>query len=542
MAIIGTTLILVSNFSTTDKPPKVSDLDDFRCNNFEPGLKNPISPDDISNSERRNYSVVIVGAGISGLEAGHELNSRGIDVLVLEGRDRVGGRIVSYNINNTALDLGGSWIHGLNKKKIGFENPIYKIALANNIKIIQTDGSEDFYDSKGNQIDPELSEYYNEKYEKFIEKITSSMTQAEQQGLSVKDMVEKYYSSIDPIDKEGHAMTEHVLRSYHDMDQAADFGDISFATAFETQYYDGDESNEAIFIDGYSQIANCLAGGLTIKHANVTSVDYSEQSIIIKTNSGDFQSDYVIITLPLGTLQKDAAMFNPPLNPAKTVAIENLKMGTMDKVYLVFDNKTKPFWNTSVDWIDRVDIPKENSVYESDDKKWRFFFNLYKYTNQPILLAFNTGRSAIELEQESDEAIKNEVMSVLRTMYNDPTIQDPKIIRTKWAMDPLSFGSYSFIPVTGTFDDFDEIAKPIDDKLFFAGEATNKYYFGTVHGAYISGYRAAQEILRLEDSPDLPQKQITHGIKSKDVICGKGFSLVNRTSIETVRCVQDHKT
>jgi hypothetical protein len=153
-------------------------------------------------------------------------------------------------------------------------------------------------------------------------------------------------------------------------------------------------------------------------------------------------------------------------------------------------------------------------------------------------LAFNTGSSAVELEKKSDDEIIDEVTCVLRHLYNDQYVPEPaNFIRTKWAMDPLSGGSYSFIPINSSLDDFDELAKPVNDKLFFAGEATNKYYYATVHGAYISGYQAAEKILQLENKfVDSERQQLEHGIKSWDVICSNGQVLVEETSADTVKC------
>jgi hypothetical protein len=214
-------------------------------------------------------------------------------------------------------------------------------------------------------------------------------------------------------------------------------------------------------------------------------------------------------------------------------------MATMDKVYLIFNDTQNPFWMTGSSWINRIPDVENNDTYKEPDKKWQFFFNLYNYNNQPILLAFNTGSSAIKLENEDDATIKNDVMTVLEKIYNQ-TIPEPKIIRTKWAMDPLSGGSYSVIPVNGSLDDFDRLAEPINNTIFFAGEATDKYYYGTVHGAYISGYRAAEEIMRMEGTVDSPQEQLEHGIKSWNVICKNGEVLKDETSTENVRCVHQN--
>jgi hypothetical protein len=112
---------------------------------------------------------------------------------------------------------------------------------------------------------------------------------------------------------------------------------------------------------------------------------------------------------------------------------------------------------------------------------------------------------------------------------------------TKWASDPLAGGSYTIVPINGSLDDFDKIAEPIGNRLFFAGEATNKYYYGTVHGAYISGYRASQEVLKVIDDKnklDSAREQLEHGIKRWDIICKNDEMLTGMISNDEVKCTK----
>lgn len=520
--------------------------DDFKCRDFTPGLQDPIKPADIG-PDQKTHDVIVIGAGVAGLEAAHQLDSEGMDVVVLEAQDRIGGRVHTVNHDGTALDLGGSWIAGLNISG-GLENPIYRIAIANHISVMKDGGShEQLYDSSGRKVDVKsLDEYYH-KHDKIVGKKIDDSNYDEMHGLSIEDVMNQYPDILGDINGKGNlAKYRYVMEWTYDMDQGANTTEISFGGTylreFLGEYFNDDSDNQAIFSYGYNQIANCLAGGLDIRRATVTKVNYEDQPVIISTDKGDFKSNYVVSTLPLYVLQQKTVEFHPDFTDSeKGKAIRNLGMNTFEKVYLIFnDTGEEPFWVTedNTDWSNRIVYARDDGTYDTIDKNWKFFFNLYKYTHKPILLAFNTGNSAAALEPKSDDTIKKEVTEVLRKMYRDPTIPEPEdIVRTTWATDPIFGGSYSFVPVGGSNDDFEKLAKSIDDKLFFAGEATSKYYYGMVHGAYISGYRAAEEILKLEDKVDSPLEQLEHGIKSMDIICANGFRLIDKESAETVKCI-----
>ena len=517
---------------------------DFKCGtNFHPGKQPPLIPHNVSPDDlKQNYTVTVIGAGVSGLEAAKKLKSMNVTYVVLEAQNRIGGRLWTCNYDNqttaldlpannmtcgfdnktAALDLGGSWTHGLNKGSEGFENPIYKIDKINNIGFVQTSQTVTLYNSSGYQLDDQSYDLY-QKYDTFATKYDTTLTEDERKNLSIQNVVDKFYTYMGTMKHSDIENYNYVMQWYVDMDQAANSKDTSFENSLGTQYFNEDDNNEVIYPDGYNQIVNCLGDGLNIKHATVTKVDYSKGTVIVSTDKGNFSSKYVISTLPLGVLKKHSVDFNPPLenDAAKKEALQHLAMGTMDKVYLIFDDTgNPPFWDTGSTWINRISDEQNNT-------NWRFFLNMYKYDHKPVLLAFNTGKSAIELEHETDDVIKSQVTDTLQKMYKDPNIHVTKIIRTKWSMNPFSGGSYSYIPVGGSLDDFDKLAAPVlvnnQPKLFFAGEATSKYYYGTVHAAYISGYRAAEEVVQTENKPmDQPLEQLSNGIKPQDVICKKG--------------------
>jgi monoamine oxidase len=195
-----------------------------------------------------------------------------------------------------------------------------------------------------------------------------------------------------------------------------------------------------------------------------------------------FTAEKAIITLPLGVLKQGSIRFDPPLPADKQAAINKIGMGLLNKVYLRFP---EVFWDEESDWISHVSLAKG---------EWAEFLNIYKYTGRPILVAFNAGRFGRTTESWSDETIVTAVTEVLRTLYGTGIPAPEAWQITRWAGDPLAGGSYSYLAPGSRPRDRDTLAAPLSNLLFFAGEATSKEYPSTVHGAYLSGRRAAEEV------------------------------------------------
>lgn len=231
---------------------------------------------------------------------------------------------------------------------------------------------------------------------------------------------------------------------------------------------------------------NYLAKDISIElNQIVESIDYSEEIPKIITNQGAYTADQVIITLPLGVLKSGQVKFIPELPSPKRKAIKALGMGILNKCYLRFP---KVFWPKKVDWIEQV--PTERGL-------WSEWVNIFRVNQLPILLGFNAADEGKEIETWTDEEIIKSAMKTLRHLFGDD-IPDPTDYQiTRWQSDSFSRGSYSFNALGSHPDMRDHLAKSLNDQIFFAGEATERDYFATAHGAYLSGLRVAEEINNL---------------------------------------------
>ena len=130
--------------------------------------------------------------------------------------------------------------------------------------------------------------------------------------------------------------------------------------------------------------------------------------------------------------------------------------------------------------------------------QWAETLNLHPYTGQPILMMFNAGSYGARIEAMPDAEVVDQALAALEVMYGRvPRPKDALI--TRWQLDPWSHGSYSYVPAGVSFGRHADLATPIDDRVFFAGEATHRDYPATVHGAFLSGVRAARQVAMVGD-------------------------------------------
>ncbi len=434
----------------------------------------PSSPDPDTETETSTQAdVLVIGAGIAGIAAARKLEQSGLSVIVLEARNRIGGRMWSDTSLGVPLDLGASWIHGIEG------NPITELANNFGIKTIVTDYDNAItYNAEGKQ----LTDKEDSAIEALFEEIYSEvefMQEDTDNDMSLEDAIEQVIS--------GKKLSKEDLRNLHFYilgqtaeEYGADPSDLSLWEWDQDEEFDGDD---VVFPNGYSEIVYVLAKGLDVRlNTKVLSISYGSDGVEVETSSGTFGGDKAIVTIPLGVLKQNQIEFDPPLLAEKQDAIDRLAMGVLNKVYLKF---SEVFWEEEIEGFGYIG---ENLG------EWSDWMSFVPYINEPILLAFHGGEKGFALEELSDDEVIAGAMETLRTIFGNDIPEPEGYTITRWGQDPFAFGSYSHIPPFASGEDYDALAKPIDDVLYFAGEATSREYPSTVHGAYLSGIAAAEEI------------------------------------------------
>lgn len=431
------------------------------------------------NKNTQAEKILIVGAGMAGISAARNLHDAGHNAIVLEGRDRIGGRLwTSRKWENTPLDLGASWIHG------DRDNPLTKIADKINAPRQATNSNDFFlYDVAGNIVPDRLWD----RLDRFEAKIWRSIKKAAQldNDISIEAAIAAQMD-LDALSPAKRRQFNFVVNMNLELESATDISELSAHYIDEGKEFRGDD---VLLPQGYDALIHYLATGLDIRlNEKVTRIAYNDRRVTVSTTSGIFEADRAIVTLPIGVLKQGDVAFEPGLPAKKQTAIEALGVGVLNKTYLQFP---QVFWERSTDWIG----------YISEEKgQFSGWLNLYPSTGKPILAAFNVGDFGRTIETFSDRQIVDRAMQTLSLMYGTdiPNPVDAQI--TRWFSDPFARCSYSS-PVVGIADTTrSDLAEPILNRLFFAGEATNSDYPSTVHGAYLSGQREGDRIRRIVKS------------------------------------------
>jgi monoamine oxidase len=265
--------------------------------------------------------VIVIGAGISGLVAASTLTQKGANVIVLEAKNYIGGRIRTDRSLDVPFEFGAGWIHGPSK-----DNPIRNLADRTNSSLFVTDDDScELLNLSGNDIDEKLWEEIEEIWEEIMYDEINSDTKG-----SILDAINKYNSNIwsDPN-------IRWVFSAYEEFNYGAPIHEIS---AGLIKKMSGFPSADVIFVDGYDKIINLLAKNLQIQtNSIVKSVNYSSiNNITVYTTSKNYVCDYVICSVPLGVLKFNSIEFKPALPRYKQDSIENVGFGTVTKLIFKF--------------------------------------------------------------------------------------------------------------------------------------------------------------------------------------------------------------
>lgn len=417
--------------------------------------------------------ILVVGAGISGLAAARVLADRGARVIVVEGRQRIGGRLWTDRSVGPAIDLGAAWIHGVRG------NPITSLAERFGLRREPTDyESIRLTDVDGTRLSDDALEDLESHLEEALEALLKAKRGAGVE-LSLADAYDPLLASSGLSGTERRGL-EWALVSQVEMDLADNLTNLSLVGFEEDDAYGG---GDVLFPDGYGALAQNLADGLDVRTSvTVESVAYADSGVTVRTSSGEFAADRAVITLPLGVLQSGRVQFESALPATKRAAIDRLAMGTLNKVVLRFD---QAFWPGDVEFF---------STLEESRDEVMMFLNMQPVHSEPILVGLARGAHARALEQMSEDQVARHVLDKLRVQFGSVVSAPTQVVRTQWHTDPFALGSYSHLAPGSTPADYDELASSVAGRLFFAGEATSRRYPATVHGAYLSGLDAADSI------------------------------------------------
>jgi monoamine oxidase len=427
-----------------------------------------------------DVDTLIVGAGIAGLTVARILAREGQRVAVLEARDRVGGRVWTSRSTDGVLDLGASWIHGIDGNPVADAVDAFGMRTAEfTVGSYQPDGRPiAYYSPTGARLSDEAARRFVSDIYSFNEQFTSTVV-ACGPNTSFGDAVEATFNQLKWDDD--RAMRVREFLRHRTEEQLGVWLDDLDAHGLDDDAIDG---AEVVFPDGYDQLAAHLADGLDVRlEHEVTRVRWTPDGGTAETAHGSFSAGRIVVTVPIGVLTSPDFVIDPPLPEPHARALSGLEMNAFEKVFLRFPRK---FWDEDVYAIRR----------QGDAGRWwHSWYDLTSVHGAPMLLTFAAGPCAKETRTWSDERIANSILEALRGLYGDRVVEPDLVHATRWQDDPYSRGSYSYMTVGSDRSDHDALSAPIEDVLYLAGEATWTDDPSTVTGALKSGHRTAEQVL-----------------------------------------------
>ena len=436
---------------------------------------------------RDQVDTVVIGAGVAGLTAARLLARAGRRVVMLEARERVGGRVWTDRGDGLVTDLGASWIHGVTGSPVAaaaeaFGMPMVEFTVGG----YQPDSRPIAYFGPDGERLPDAAAQRFADDIRAVDAALAEVVAASDPDASYRDVTEPALAR-QAWDAERTQRVREFLEHRAEEQYGAWIEDLA-AHGLDDDSIDGDE---VVFPDGYDRLPERLAVGLDVRLEHVVSrVQWSADGVTVSTDRGDFTAATAVVTVPVGVLQSPDFVVEPPLPDSVAGALGRLEMNAFEKVFLRFPTK---FWDDGVYAI-RQQGP--------ESRRWHSWYDLTDLHGTPTLLTFAAGPTARETRDWSREQVVESVLAQLRRLYGERVQQPSTVHITAWQDDPFARGSYAYMTVGSTTADHDDLATPVGGVLHLAGEATWTDDPATVPAALYSGRRAASNILGREISID----------------------------------------
>jgi monoamine oxidase len=438
--------------------------------------------------------VIIIGAGVAGLSATHELSQNGIQPTILEARNRIGGRIYTeFDAHvNAPIELGAEFVHGRPPET-------FSLARAAGIAIVETAGNSWYLTASG-ELRPTANEVPGSEEDAW-------------------DLIAKYADRNGDISLEGYLdLPESSAISTHEKEwlsryvagfHAAELAKAGIHGLVKTQRAEESiEGGRAFRLShGYISLAEYLkaqvegAGVKLLLNNTVTRISWKPGRVVVTTGTPDgkriYTADKLVITLPVGVLKSTHGsdhyvQFEPEVTEKRGI-LERIEMGAASRIVMAF--KTK-WW---MDILAKIDQKRSKLGFLFAQNVPISVWWSSEPMDAPLLTGWVGGKKPMDFSGMDDPSFeKLAIESLARIFASDPARIKEDLIAAhyhNWQTDPLSFGAYTYLRVGGARAPA-ELAKTIQNTLYFAGEATNyDGHWGTVHGAISSGIRAAKEIM-----------------------------------------------
>jgi polyamine oxidase len=421
--------------------------------------------------------VIVVGAGIAGLTVANALTASGVDCLVVEARDRIGGRLHTVEVGGHVADLGGAWIHHPEG------NVLTDWAESASVPWIVDPTGTRFTGAdlgEGRRLTPdELADVGYAVFEPVARRVLAERA-AGLPDRSVAEVVDDYLAESRPAGAERDRLRQ-LMAAMVEQDGAGPFDTISARWALTEDMFVGDVVDN-VPVGGFRSVLSPLATGSEIRLAQpVHRIEQGADGVTVVGEGWQESGSHVVITVPLGVLKSGAIEFDPPLPSGRQALVDRTGFGTLEKVVLAF---AEPFWRAPDPGL------QHSIIYPADRREaatWTWDFGL-----SPTMM-FLVAHGAAATMRRDPEAW---ALEQLEAVYGGPLPVSPTdCASTDWLHDEFARGAYAHIRSGERASDFVALGEPVG-RICFAGEHTTVERAGYADGAMTSGLREAKRLLQ----------------------------------------------
>jgi monoamine oxidase len=398
--------------------------------------------------------VAIIGGGAAGIAAGRHLRAAGIDCLLVEARTRFGGRAYTVDASGFGIDLGCGWLHSADR------NPWTQVAEAEGRSL---DRAEPPWNKPSLEMGFPLDEQraFREAMHTFYERV----------GEAARKQPDVPVASVLEPGGRWNALLGSIGTYISG-------GELDHVSALDFDNYADTGVNWRV-VEGYgTTIAGYAQPIRAVLDCPVLRIDHSARRLRIETAKGTITADQAIVTLPTNVLAEMEDLFAPAL-PDKTQAAANLPLGLNDKLFLSLENAEE--------------FGRDSRLFGRTDRATATYH--MRPFGRPMIECYFGGRNAWDLEAGGEKAFVDFAVGELTGLLgNDFAKRVKPITIHPWGADPFARGSYSYA-LPGKAGSRPVLATPVDERLFFAGEACSTHDFSTAHGGFITGVSAAEQVI-----------------------------------------------
>lgn len=421
-------------------------------------------------------SVIVVGAGAAGVTVANALTGAKVPTVVLEARDRVGGRIHTVDLGSAPVDLGASWIHNPR------DNPLSDLARSLGISQVPFEAFDEACGWDPASGDRVPSAEFRNLYATAEQVLAQAL---EGPDVRLQTGIEKAAAELD-LPERSRARVLALARLFTEADSSGWLEELTVpGFPANTLEFDGSPMGD-VPVGGYRELVGALAAGLDVQlGCAVTWIEVGADGVRVGCEDGsELAASHAVVTVPLGVLKGRSIDFRPALDSSRSHAIDRLGFGRFDKLVMRYDHS---YWQ-DIDVSHLVCTPSDGSPAPQG------LLSQDGILGQPIIMAFAFGSTHAWLADSELEEVTAAAHDLLCRALGKELPPPVESLRSEWWRDPWTRGAYTYLKEGATYDDLETLGRPHAGRVLFAGEATGAARTGFVDGAILT---AVREVKRL---------------------------------------------